>query len=119
MEAEVSKSVFLGAQILRRYYEQFGDIEKGILAYNNGPGNVSKGRIPNPSFLPKVLAAQGRFLRFCAEKGVSSTGMESLEILVEDSIFSRKKSQEKRSSRAPSCDPEPILSEVEEWLKNH
>jgi soluble lytic murein transglycosylase-like protein len=119
VEAEVSKSVFLGAQILRRYYEQFGDIEKGILAYNNGPGNVSKGRIPNPSFLPKVLGAQGRFLRFCAERGVVSTGMESLEALVEDSIFSRKKSQGKRSSGVSSCNPEPVLSEVEDWLKKH
>jgi hypothetical protein len=61
-------------------------------------------------------------LRFCAEKGVSPAGMESLETLVEESIFSRKDSQEKpplKNSAGKKRNPEPVLSEVEEWLRKH
>lgn len=76
--SRIIHSVFLGAHVLRRYYEIFKDWNKAILAYNNGPGAVKSGRIPNPSFLSKVRAMERLYLKYGGKEwdGIARAGGE-------------------------------------------
>ena len=74
---DVTQNVYGGVSYLSQLYNQFGDWGLAVAAYNAGPGNVAKGKIPSSTqrYVASVLQAAGFTTGTSASAGIDLSSL--------------------------------------------